>query len=266
VSTKTVAAAAFGVSLGIVFVVRSRRVDEPVLQLDLLRERRLAFLTATTIFYAAGFFGLLFSFVLFLTNVWGLSTVEAGLGIVPMAATVVALSFRVGHLPARVGFRLPLAVGATLIAVGLVIDAGIETGHSFRPVWVLVAIVIGTGIALCYLLLGAAAVAHTAASDLAAVTAINQCARQLGAALGVASAVAAIGIHSHSAAHFHLAWLICAGFSVLAALSAAALGPETIADARRLWPGPTAAPALRDQSLATRAVATARCCNRQDPV
>jgi EmrB/QacA subfamily drug resistance transporter len=236
-NVKTLTAAVLGVLIGIAFVVRSRSVREPVLQLELLRERRLAFLTATTIFYAAGFFGLLFSFVLFLTNVWGLSTVEAGLGIVPMAGTVVTMSFRVGHLPARVGFRPPLAIGATLIAIGLVINAGVETGHVFRPVWVLVAIVIGTGIALCYLLLGAAAVANTAPSDLAAVTALNQCARQLGAALGVASAVAAIGTHAHSAAHFHLAWLICAGFSALAAICAAALGREVISRPYLAWWG-----------------------------
>lgn len=228
-NARTLVAAAVGVLLGLAFVVRSRSVPEPVLQLELLRERRLAFLTATTIFYAAGFFGLLFSFVLFLTDVWGLSTVEAGLGIVPMAGAVVALSFRVGHLPARVGFRPPLAAGAALIAIGLVIDADIQNGHSFRPSWVLVAIVIGTGIALCYLLLGAAAVADAAPADLAGATAINQCARQLGAALGVASAVAAIGAHAHGAAPFHFAWLICAGFSGLAAISAAALGPEAVA-------------------------------------
>ena len=222
-------AGAAGLVLAAAFVHRSRRVRDPVLQLELLRERRLAFLTATTILYGAAFFGLLFSFVLFLTNIWGLTTVEAGLGIVPMAGTVVALSFRVGHLPARVGFRPPLALGAGLIAVGLIINAGLETGGHFDPIWVPVVVVIGTGIALCYLLLGAAAVATTAASDLAAATAINQCARQLGAALGVACTVAALGNDAHDLGHFHLAWLICAGFAILAALTAAALGPERVA-------------------------------------
>jgi Na+/melibiose symporter-like transporter len=233
-SAKTDAAGVLGLLLGATFVSRTRRVADPVLHLELLRERRLAFLTATTILYAAGFFGLLFSFVLFLTNIWNLSTVEAGLGIVPMAGTVVALSFRVGHLPARTGFRPPLAGGAALIAIGLAINAAVEGGQAFDALWVPVVIVIGIGIALCYLLLGAAAVATTAAADLAAVTAINQCARQLGAALGVASTVAAIGAQAHSAAHFRLAWLICAGFAALAAISAAALGRETIARPQRL--------------------------------
>ncbi len=227
-SPKTDVAGGLGLLLGVGFVARCHRVEDPVLHLELLRERRLAFLTATTVLYAAGFFGLLYSFVLFLTNIWNLSTVEAGLGIAPMAATVVALSFRVGNLPARVGFRLPLAAGAALIAIGLAVNAVTAGGRSFQAAWVPVVVVIGTGIALCYLLLGAAAVADTAAVDLAAVTAINQCARQLGAALGVAATVAAIGTHTHSITHFHLAWLVCAGFSTLAAISAAALGPEQI--------------------------------------
>jgi EmrB/QacA subfamily drug resistance transporter len=231
---KTLGAGGLGLLLGASFVLRSRRVDDPVLRLDLLRERRLAFLTATTIFYAASFFGLLFAFILFLTNVWHLSTVEAGLGIVPMAGTVVTLSFRVGQLPARIGFRPPLAIGATLIMIGLLINAAIQGGHSFHATWIPVVMVIGTGIALCYLLLSAAAVHGTAATDLAAVTALNQCARQLGAALGVASAVAAIGTHAHAASHFHRAWLICAGFAGLAALCAAAMGVEVVERPHRI--------------------------------
>lgn len=175
--------------------------------------------------YAAAFFGLLFSFVLFLTSAWGLSTVEAGLGIVPMAGTVVALSFVVGHLPRRIGFGAPLAAGAALIALGLLFDVALQGGAAFTASWVLVAGLIGAGIALCYLLLGAAAVADLPAQELAAATAINGCARQFGAVLGVASAVAAIGSRSHPpVAHFHLSWLICAGFAAASAVAAGALG------------------------------------------
>jgi hypothetical protein len=64
--------------------------------------------------------------------------------------------------------------------------------------------------------------------DLATVTAINQCARQLGAALGLVSAVAAIGTQPH----FHNAWLVSAGFAGLWMISAATLS----SDARRTFP------------------------------
>jgi len=42
---------------------------------------------------------------------------------------------------------------------------------------------IGVGLALCYLLLGAAAVHGLPGHELASATGINQCTRQLGAAL-----------------------------------------------------------------------------------
>lgn len=247
-SLRTDGAAALGLVLAAGFVIRSNHVEDPVLHLGLLRERRLAFLTATTALYAASFFGLLFSFVLFLTNVWHFTTVRAGLGIVPMAATVLLLSRPVGHLPERVGFRPPLALGAGLIAVGLVVNVLVERGHAFQLSWVFILIVIGCGIALCYLLLGAAAVANTAASDLAAVTAINQCARQLGAALGVASSVAAIETHSRSIAHFHLAWLMCAGFAGVAAITAALLGAEVVSRPYRFLQHATRQPGCEAQN------------------
>jgi hypothetical protein len=62
------------------------------------------------------------------------------------------------------------------------------------------------------------------ADELASATAINVCARQLGAALGVAATVAAIGPRASAGDHrFHLAWIVCAGFAALAAGAAAAL-------------------------------------------
>ncbi len=227
VDPRTLTCLAVGAALGAVLIVRCTRVPDPVLHLELLRDPRQALLTVTTVLYAAGFFGLLFSFVLFLTSAWGLSTVEAGLCITPMAAMVVLLSLRVGDLPARVGFGMPLSGGAAIIAAGLLIDVMIQSGRSFTVTWVPVAALIGVGIALCYLLLGAAAVADMPATELAAVTAINQCARQLGAALGVASAVAAIDSGSgDTVMRFHLAWLVCAAFSLGAAMAAAALRPK----------------------------------------
>lgn len=230
---RTEAAVLLGLLLGAGFMARCRRVGDPLLRLDLLRNRPFALLTLTTVLYAASFFGLLFSFVLFLTTEWRLSIVEAGLNIVPMALVNIALAPIVGRLPARFGFPAPLAAGAGIMSIGLLLTATVQAGHSFHASWIITSTLIGVGIALCYLLLGAAAVADVPHRELAAATGLNQCARQLGAALGIAAVVAAIGAGSHtSVARFHLAWLICAGFSSLAVLSAGSL-----AILRRTRPG-----------------------------
>ncbi len=218
---RTGAALAAGLLLAGWFISRCRSVPDPVLDLALLSNRRFALVTAVTLLYSAGFFGLLFSFVLFLTSAWHLSIVQAGLAITPMAGIVILLSTRVGALAERVGFRLPLSAGAALIALGLASSSLLDSGRAFESHWIGLVAICGLGIGLCYPLLSAAAVAGLPLGELAAATAVNQCARQLGAALGVAATVAAIGpAVSAPAQRFHLAWLVCAGFAGVAALAA----------------------------------------------
>jgi hypothetical protein len=221
VDGRTLAAVGLGVLASVGFVARSRRVSDPVLDLELFGSRRVATVTAVTLLYSASFFGLLFSFILFETTVWHLSTVQAGLGITPMAVLAIVLSTRVGALADRVGFAAPLAGGTSLIAAGLALQAVTATGSAFQMSWVACVLVAGLGIGLCYPLLGAAAVHALPAGHLAAATALNQCARQLGAAFGVSVTVAAIGsAGSASTARFHLAWILCAALSLFAAVAA----------------------------------------------
>jgi EmrB/QacA subfamily drug resistance transporter len=235
---RTLGALTLGGAAAHAFLRRSRTTHEPLLDLSVFKRRAVALVTVTTVFYSAGFFGLLFSFILFLTGPWHLTTIEAGLCIVPMAGTVVLLSFRVGALAQRHGFRIPLAVGAGLAATGLCLDALIQSGHVFNLSWIAVALVIGTGVGLVYLLLGAAAVDGLPSHELASATAVNQCARQLGAALGVAATVAVLdAAHPTTVSQFHLAWALCAGFCFAAAASASLLRAKVRrAEVARLTP------------------------------
>ncbi|MDQ6745842.1 MAG: MFS transporter [Actinomycetota bacterium] len=226
---RTLGALVAAAGLGSAFVWRCHTTSDPVLQLEMLRSTHVAKVTLATLAYSAGFFGLLLTFVLFLTSVWGLSIVQAGLGITPMTLIVVVLSRRVGGLPARVGFGPPLAAGAALIAAALLLGALTAAGETFRILWLAQVTVAGVGIGLCYPLLGAAAVSGLRPADLAAATAINQCARQLGAALGVALCVAVLGSAVHvPAARFHLAWIVCAALCLLAAACSATIHRPTV--------------------------------------
>jgi predicted MFS family arabinose efflux permease len=208
------------------FIVRSGRVSDPVLDLRLLRRRRVASAAVTTALYSCAFFGLLFTFVLFFVSIWHLSVLEAGLMILPIGLLVAGMTLRVGRVAERFGFRLPLVLGSVLMAVGL--GTAVELGGpSYTPAWFAAEIVIGIGIGLCYPLLIAASVADLPPADLAAASAVAQCARQLGAAVGVAVAVAVLGpADSPTSPHFHAAWLIAAGFSAVAAVTATAIGKD----------------------------------------
>ena len=111
-----------GVLVGF-FIHRSRRVADPVFDLRLLGQRRIAVATITTMLYSAGFFGLLLTFVQFLIGPWHLSVVMAGMALLPIGLVVVAMTTHVGHLATSVGFRIPLIAGSEIMAVGLVLSA-----------------------------------------------------------------------------------------------------------------------------------------------
>ena len=221
---RTTASAVAGGVLLLLFVRRSSHVAEPLLDLALLRRRRVAVAAAMTFLYAAGLFAVLLSFMLFFVDRWGLDLVQAGSAVVPMGLVVVVLTTRVGRLADLVGFRSPLATGASLMAIGLVVSAATLSGDRFTARWLVLAVVIGIGVGLCYPLLAAAAVHGLASADLAAASALNQSARQLGAALGAATAVGVLGSAGvPSLGRYHAVWLLAAGFCALAAVVAAFL-------------------------------------------
>ena len=204
------------------FVRRSREVAEPMLDLALLRNRRVAVSAGVATLYAAGFFGFLLTFMLFFVAHWHLGLVAAGAAVLPTGLVVIGLTTQVGRLSEVVGHRLPLTVGAALMAATLAASAASLGGHRFEDRWLALGVVMGLGIGLCYPVLAGAAVHGLAAADLAAATAINQCARQVGAAVGVAASVGILGeAASPSIARFHAAWLLGAVFCLAASATAA---------------------------------------------
>jgi len=70
----------------------------PALASAVFRERTSAAANAATLLYGIGFFAMLFANVLFLTGVWGYSTLKAGFAITPAPLVVASLSSRTGRL------------------------------------------------------------------------------------------------------------------------------------------------------------------------
>jgi len=178
--------------------------------------------------------------MLFFVDHWRLDLIQAGAALVPMGLVVVVVTTRVGRLAGLVGYRSPLTAGASLMAAGLAVAATTLSGDHFAVRWLVLAVVIGLGVGLCYPLLAAAAVDGLAAADLAAASALNQAARQLGAALGAATAVGVLGSAAvPSLARFHAVWLLAAAFCALAASVAVLLPRRSSDEVRDPFPSPT---------------------------
>jgi NTE family protein len=216
--------------LGAAFVRRCRIHPEPVLDLSLFSHRNFSVANAATTVYAMGFFAMLLGNILFLTGVWHYSILQAGLAVTPGPLVVAAVAGPAGRLATRFGFRAVLLCGFVIFAGGLSIYAtqvGLEP--SYVKEWLPATLITGLGIGLTFPVLGAAAVSSLHASRFAVGSAVNQTARQVGGAMGVAILVAILGTSTGAGAaqltDFRHLWTYCAVMAAIAGLLAVEFRP-----------------------------------------
>jgi EmrB/QacA subfamily drug resistance transporter len=204
---------------GAVFVHRTLHHDDPVIDPTLFQSRSFVLANSATVVYAAGFFAMLLGNILFLTGVWGYSIMRAGLAVTPGPMVVAIIAGPAGKLAARVGFRPVLLFGATCFAAGLgsyVVLVGPTA--NYLGTWLPGTLLVGVGIGFTFPVLSAAAVSSLPPARFAVGSAVNQTARQIGGALGIAMLVALIGSQRELADPidgFEQLWLFAATTSVL---------------------------------------------------
>jgi len=213
--------------LGTAFLYRSSRHVAPVLDLSLFSARSFSVANAATLLYAMGFFAMLLGNILFLTSVWHYSILRAGLAVTPGPLVVAAVSGPAGRLASRVGFRRVLLVGTTCFAGGLVWYATrIGVHPAYLKHWLPATLITGLGIGLTFPVLSAAAVSSLHPERFAVGSAVNQTARQVGGALGVALLVVILGTpHSALAAlgDFRHLWWYAASMAAASGLASSLL-------------------------------------------
>ena len=188
--------ACFGVALvlGAVFIRRCMRHRSPIIDLGLLRIRTFSVANAMTVLAAAGFFGYTLINVLFLTQVWQYSVLEAGLAITPGPLVATVIAGPSSRLAERFGHRWVLVAGGLIWGAGLVwfIErVGLQPDYTGE--WLPGMIILGIGAGILFPNLSGAAVASAPGEAFATATGLNSVARQVGAALGVAAVVAILG-------------------------------------------------------------------------
>jgi EmrB/QacA subfamily drug resistance transporter len=209
------------------FVARSARHRAPVIELSLFRVRSFAVANAGGFVFASGFYAMLLCNVLFLTGVWHYSILQAGAALTPgplLAAVAAPIG---GRLSDRFGQRVVAVPGSLLFAAGVLLFA-LSTGSDpayvseFLPANVLA----GIGIGLTFAAFGSAAVAELPRNRYSTGGAINNCIRQIGAAVGVATLIVVLDTPTpDNALHlFHRAWVLIGLTGVVAAVIGLALG------------------------------------------
>jgi NTE family protein len=193
-SSRILISFAVALVLGAAFVRRCTRHRSPIIDLGLLRIRTFSVANAMTVLAAAGFFGYTLINVLFLTQVWGYSVLEAGLAITPGPVVATVIAGPSSRLAERVGHRWVLVAGGLIWGAGLVwFITRVGLQPDFTGEWLPGMIILGIGAGILFPNLSGAAVASAPGEAFATATGLNSVARQVGAALGVAAVVAILG-------------------------------------------------------------------------
>jgi EmrB/QacA subfamily drug resistance transporter len=205
--------------------LRSARVASPIIEPELLRVRSFSLATVASLLFFAAFSAMLLGSVLFLTNVWHESVLDAGLMLAPGPATAAAFSIPGARLGKRFGPRAVGLAGALLFAAGglwWMTQLGDATSYvtGFLPGM----LIGGAGVGLVNPSLTGAATAELPPARFATGAGVLTMGRQVGSALGVAVLVAVLGVPA-AAADFDSAWTLMIGAAVAAAGTFALLGP-----------------------------------------
>jgi EmrB/QacA subfamily drug resistance transporter len=211
------------VILGNFFLYRCRHHAEPVLDLSLFRARSFTVANVATLLYSMGFFAMLLGNILFLTSVWHYHIIWAGLAVTPGPLVVASVAGPAGRVASRIGFRPVLLVGTTFFTLGLLLFAlRVGLHPEYLTCWLPATIVLGLGIGLTFPVLGATAVSSLKIERYAVGSAVNQTARQVGGAIGIAILVVVLGT-PHSAlealGNFRHLWFFAASMAAASGLT-----------------------------------------------
>ena len=212
------------------FLALESRIRSPLVPLGLFRRRNLATANVVGVLWAGAMFAWFFLSALYLQLVLGYTPLQVGLAFLPANLIMGAFSLGISaKMVMRFGIKRPLSVGLLLAGAGLVLFARAPVGGHFAVDVLPSMILLGFGAGIAFNPVLLAAMGDVGLSEAGLASGIVNTSFMMGGALGLAilaSVAASRTSHllaagqSHAAAldaGYHTAFLIGAGFAVLAA-------------------------------------------------
>jgi Na+/melibiose symporter-like transporter len=176
-----------GVLAALVFVVVELRMAHPLLQLRLIADRSFGSGALSVALQFMVMFGLAFLLVQFVQLILGYGALQSALAIAPLGLPLIVMSASTSWLGPRVGLRLLTVPGFLLIAAGLYLMSRLTVDAVYVDIlWPL--LLMGAGLGLCTAPATTAIVNATPADQQGVAAAVNDAAREVGAAIGIAVA------------------------------------------------------------------------------
>jgi len=254
-SARTLGFAAAAVLLLGAFAARQATAARPLLRLTVFRSRAVSGANLAQALVIAAAFGFQVLITLYLQRVLGYTPAEAGLGLLPTALVIGAVSLGLAaRLAARFGERVVLLAGLALVVVALVLLTQVPVAGGYGPHLLPALVIFGLGGGLTLPMLATLGMSASTPEDAGVVSGLFNTSQQIGAAVGVALLSTLAASHSGQLRHtgvaaamaltsgYRLAFAVGAGLSAAALIVAAVLlrtRPTTPV------PSPASSPAAR---------------------
>jgi EmrB/QacA subfamily drug resistance transporter len=210
----------------VILVPHELRRDEPLLDMRFFASAPFSGASAIAVLTFAALGGFLFLNTIYLQSVRGLSPLEAGLYLLPMAAMVFICAPVSGRLVGARGSRMPMLIAAAAMLIAALMLTRLTARTA--PGYLLVAyLLFGIGTGFINPPITNTAVSGMPAAQAGVAAAVASTSRQVGMTLGVAVIGAIAGgatagvIGRTFAVATHAGWWIIAGLSVMIGLIAA---------------------------------------------
>ncbi|MFG3048042.1 MFS transporter [Streptomyces sp. NPDC048241] len=211
------------------FFVRQATATKPLLPLSLLRSRSLAAANIVQFLMIAGMFGLLFFGTLYLQRVLRYDSLRAGIGFVPIAVVIAAVSLGLStRLVTRYGPRAMLLLGLALIVGAFVMLSFARVDGVYLVDFLPAGLVMGLGFGLAAPAVMGLGMTAVAPADSGIASGLFNTTQQIGGAIGLTVLSALVGARTDSLAvagkteadvlvgAYHVAFVAAAGFSLAA--------------------------------------------------
>jgi EmrB/QacA subfamily drug resistance transporter len=178
------ALAAAAVALA-VFALVERRVPEPILPFDLLRNETVAGSVACMALVGAAMFGTISFVPLFVQGVIGTSATSSGVVLTPLIVGAVTTSFISGQIVSRTGrYRPNLLIGPPVLGLGMFLLWRMDV-HTTNAVAARNMVIAGIGLGMMMQIFVLSVQNSVARREMGSATALTQFARSIGSTLGV---------------------------------------------------------------------------------
>ena len=175
-----------GVAALVGFLIVERRVANPMLPLRIFASRQFTAVNLVCFAVYAGLGGVFFLLIIYLQVSLGYTALQAGSAALPVTVLMLVLSTHAGALASRIGPRIPLTVGPLVIALGVLLMAGIDPGDAYVSAVLPALCVFGLGLAITVAPITATALASVDEHHAGVASGINNAVSRWAAMIAVA--------------------------------------------------------------------------------